>query len=211
LNSGNRDPKDLVTDGSHIWVVNSTTTDRVFKYTVTGSLVGNWTIDSANSSPTGITLDPSGASQSLWIVDNGTDRVYEYTNARGRNSGSQSAANSFALGAGNSNPQGIADPPVASVNQQAVSAPMVIGAWSTQSEQRPVNTNSRYAAVDRAMASGLLDYSSFPAGQASAGRGSTAPTAAEQRVWSEYTSDLEQDEWDDALSQAIDELVVSVG
>jgi len=117
LNSGNRSPKDLVTDGSNIWVVQSNTTDRVFKYSMTGSLVGNWVIDTANASPTGITLDPSGATQSLWIVDNGSDRVYEYTNARSRNSGSQSAAASFALSAGNTNPQGIADPPVADSSQ----------------------------------------------------------------------------------------------
>jgi hypothetical protein len=50
-------------------------------------------------------------------VDNGSDRVYEYTNARNRNSGSQLAAASFALSAGNTNPQGIADPPVADSSQ----------------------------------------------------------------------------------------------
>jgi hypothetical protein len=111
LNSGNTSPKDLVTDGASLWVVNDSTTDRVFKYSMTGALVGSWTIDSANKSPTGLTIDPSGASQSIWIVDNGTDRVYEYTNSRSRNSGSQSASLSFALAAGNTNPQGIADPP----------------------------------------------------------------------------------------------------
>lgn len=208
LNSGNRDPKDLVTDGSHIWVVNSTTTDRVFKYTVAGSLVGNWVIDTANSSPTGITLDPSGESQSLWIVDNGTDRVYEYTNARIRNSGSQSAANSFALGAGNSNPQGIADPPVAPVKHRSVAAPLLIGSWSMHPEQRPVEGSQRYAAVDRAMSSGLLEYLSVQPIQTPASRVSAAPFAAEQYSWSEYANDFEKDEWDDALSQAIDELVV---
>ena len=66
---------------------------------------------SANKAPTGLTIDPSGVSQSIWIVDNGTDRVYEYTGSRSRNSGSQSAAATFALAAGNTNPQGIADPP----------------------------------------------------------------------------------------------------
>lgn len=128
LNSGNRSPKDLVTDGSNIWVVESNTTDRVFKYSMTGSLVGNWVIDTANASPTGITLDPSGATQSLWIVDNGSDRVYEYTNARTRNSGSQSAAVSFALSAGNLNPQGIADPPVADSSQADASVDAILTA-----------------------------------------------------------------------------------
>jgi hypothetical protein len=113
LNSGNRSPKDIVTDGVHFWVVNDSTTDKVFKYTVAGSLVGSWTINTAGAgSPTGITIDPTDLSD-IWIVDSATDRVYQYTAAASRTSGSQSAATSFALAAGNTNPQGIADPPVA--------------------------------------------------------------------------------------------------
>lgn len=111
LNSGNTSPKDIVTDGVSVWVANDSTTDKVFKYTVAGNLSGSWTIDSANQAPTGLTIDPSGASQSIWIVDNGTDRVYEYTNGRSRSLGSQTASVTFALTAGNTNPQGIADPP----------------------------------------------------------------------------------------------------
>ncbi len=111
LNSSNRSPKGIVTDGNYFWIIDSSTTDKVFKYTVSGSLVGSWTIDSANNSPTGLTIDPTGASQSIWIVDSGTDKVYEYTDALGKSSGSLSAANTFALAAGNTNPQGIADPP----------------------------------------------------------------------------------------------------
>jgi hypothetical protein len=111
LNSGNLSPKDIVTDGTYLWVVEDSTTDKVFKYTLSGSLVGSWTINAGGGSPTGITLDPSGASQSLWIVDSASDRVYEYANARATHSGSLSAAVSFALAAGNTNPQGIADPP----------------------------------------------------------------------------------------------------
>jgi hypothetical protein len=110
LNSGNTSPKDLVTDGVYLWVVNDSTIDKVFKYTLSGSLVGSWTIAGAGSSPTGITLDPSGSGQ-LWVVDIGTKRVYQFDNARGRTSGSQAPSTSFALAAGNTNPQGIADPP----------------------------------------------------------------------------------------------------
>jgi hypothetical protein len=76
-----------------------------------GSLLGSWTIDSANATPTGITIDPANVSD-IWIVDSGTDRVYQYTGAASRTSGSQSAATSFALAAGNTSPQGIADPPM---------------------------------------------------------------------------------------------------
>jgi hypothetical protein len=110
LNSANTSPKDIVTDGTYLWVVNDSSTDKVFKYTLSGSLVGSWTITGAGSNPTGITLDPTGGG-TLWIVDSGTDRVYQFDNARGRTSGSQSPSTYFALAAGNTNPQGIADPP----------------------------------------------------------------------------------------------------
>ena len=74
-------------------------------------MLGSWTISTSGaSSPTGITLDPSNP-QHLWIVDNGTDRVYQYDYAVSRTSGSQAASTNFALAAGNTNPQGIADPP----------------------------------------------------------------------------------------------------
>ena len=36
LNSANTSPKDIVTDGVNLWVVNDSTTDKVFKYTTAG-------------------------------------------------------------------------------------------------------------------------------------------------------------------------------
>jgi hypothetical protein len=110
LNKTNGSPKDVVTDGTSLWVVNDSTMDKVFKYTLSGTLLGSWTIDSANAKPTGITINPASVSD-IWIVDSGTDRVYQYNGAVTRTSGSQAAATSFALAAGNTNPQGIADPP----------------------------------------------------------------------------------------------------
>jgi hypothetical protein len=110
LNSGNRGPKGITTDGTYLWVVNNNTTDKVFKYTLSGALVGSWTISSGGGSPTGITIDPANVSD-IWIVDSNTDRVYQFIAAASRTSGSQSPASSFALAAGNTNPQGIADPP----------------------------------------------------------------------------------------------------
>src|SRR4029078_7064837 len=86
------------------------TTDKVFKYSLAGSLLGSWTIDAANKAPTGITIDPATVSN-IWIVDSGTDKVYQYNAAATRTSGSQAASLTFALAAGNTNPQGIADPP----------------------------------------------------------------------------------------------------
>ncbi len=106
LNSGNLNSTGLVTDGTSLWVTNNTTTDKVFKYSLAGTLAGSWTIDSANSNPVGIAIDPANPT-SLLITDSGTDRVYQYTGAATRVSGSQSASSSFALASGNANPQGI--------------------------------------------------------------------------------------------------------
>ena len=50
--------------------------------------------------PPGITLDPAAPGH-LWIVDSGTDRVYQYDNAVSRTSGTQAASASFALASGN--------------------------------------------------------------------------------------------------------------
>ena len=111
LNSSNSNPKGIVTDGTSIWVINDSTTDKIFKYSLSGTLQGSWTIDAANSSPTGLTIDPTNVSN-IWTVDSGTDKVYQYTAAASRTSGSQTAAATFALAAGNANPQDIADPPV---------------------------------------------------------------------------------------------------
>jgi DNA-binding beta-propeller fold protein YncE len=102
-------PQDIVTDGTSFWIVDGTSL-KVFKYTLRGSLLGSWTIDPANTHPTGITINPNNVSD-IWIVDSGTDKVYQYIGAASRTSGSQTAAATFALAAGNTNPQGIADPP----------------------------------------------------------------------------------------------------
>ncbi len=110
LNNQNGNATDLVTNGTNIWTVNSAATDKVFRYSMTGMLQGSWTIDSRNTSPTGITLDPASPS-TLWIVDNTTDQVFAYAGATSRTSGSQAASVAVNLGLGNSDPQGIADPP----------------------------------------------------------------------------------------------------
>ena len=85
MGAGNTSPQDIVTDGTTVWVVHSGATDKIFVYQASdGAALGNWTIDPANATPTGLTLDPTGASNSLWTVDSGTDRVYEYAGARSR-------------------------------------------------------------------------------------------------------------------------------
>jgi hypothetical protein len=120
LNNGNKNPKDIVTDGAHLWVVNDSNSDKVFKYSLGGTLVGSWTISTPGAtSPTGITLDPSNPNH-LWIVDAGTKRVYQYDGGMALTSGALSASTSFPLAAGNINPQGIADPLVAAADRVSI-------------------------------------------------------------------------------------------
>ena len=113
LNSENGNPKDIVASSTHLWIVDDGSTDKVFKYTLAGACVGSWTITGGGGSPTGITLDPANVNH-LWVADKSTDRVYQFNAAASRTSGSQSAASSFALGSGNTSPEGIADPPPSS-------------------------------------------------------------------------------------------------
>ena len=140
LNSSNSNAKGIVTDGTSIWVINDSTTDKVFKYSLTGTLLGSWTIDAANSSPTGLTIDPTNVSN-IWTVDSGTKKIYQYTAAASRTSGSQPAAATFALAVGNTNPQDIADPPVAgSQLPTEISAASGSAAVSSAFVARSVNT-----------------------------------------------------------------------
>jgi hypothetical protein len=145
LNSSNGTPRDIVTDGASLWVVNDASTNKVFKYSVAGSLLGSWTIDAANATPTGITIDPANVSD-IWIVDSGTDRVYQYTGAATRTSGSQSAAASFQLSPGNTNPQGIADPPPQGVNRHESFS---VQSDATSADMRPTIAFSTIAAETR--------------------------------------------------------------
>jgi hypothetical protein len=71
--SGNGSPQDIVTDGASFWVVDGTA-HTVFKYTLSGSPLGSWAIDPANTQPTGITINPSNVSD-IWIVDERAGRV----------------------------------------------------------------------------------------------------------------------------------------
>jgi len=120
LNQVNTRPKGLVTDGTSMWVVDDSTTDKVFKYSVSGTFLSSWTISSANASPTGITINPGNVSD-IWIVDSSTCRVYQYSGAVGNANGSQQNANvTFGLAPGNTCPQGIADPPPQEMSSEIV-------------------------------------------------------------------------------------------
>jgi WD40 repeat protein len=125
----NTNPQDLVTDGTSFWVVDGTAL-KVFKYTLSGTLLGSWAIDPANTHPTGITINPNNVSD-IWIVDSGTLKVYEYAGAATRTSGSQSAAATFALNPSDTNPQGIADPPPADTLLPTAAAPLAVSEPAT--------------------------------------------------------------------------------
>jgi hypothetical protein len=122
--NGDPNPQDIVADGTTFWVVDGTAL-KVFKYTLSGSLLGSWGIDPADAHPTGIAVNLSNATD-VWIADNGTDKVYQYVGAAGRTSGSQAAAATFALNPYDTNPQGIADPPTYLVQTPAAAPPPLI-------------------------------------------------------------------------------------
>lgn len=108
LAKANGSAKDLVTDGSHVWVVNSTATvDRIFRYSMSGKLEGNWKLAAANSTPTGIALAPD-ESGAIYVVDSTTDRVYRYGNGMSRLAGALPITGQFALNSLDGNSQGIA-------------------------------------------------------------------------------------------------------
>jgi len=111
--------KGIVTDGTNLWAVTEGTSDYVYRFKIVRDWSGNpsglnqsgaWQLPTANAKPTGITLDPSGQSDSLWIVDEATDTVYEYGDARSQTWGLGTVTAQFKLAAGNTAAQGIADP-----------------------------------------------------------------------------------------------------
>ena len=139
LDRANREPMDIVTNGSHIWVVNDTSTvDRVFRYTVDGSLDGSWQIDTRNTKPTGLTVDPNNVND-IWIVDSNSDSVFKYGNAATRTSDQQSSIHVFALDPTNKNPQGIAIRPNLLTSELSYS-PFLIGSLLNLRTPGPTGT-----------------------------------------------------------------------
>ena len=110
---------------------------------MSGTNLGYWNIDSTNVSPTGITIDPTGASQSIWIVDVSKDRVYEYADARSWVSGNRKGT-FFALVPGNTSPQDIADP---DGSLRMMAADLTLGVDETAAGGSGTNTGSLASAV----------------------------------------------------------------
>jgi streptogramin lyase len=105
----NISPTGLVQAGSTFWVTDDST-DEVFVYDAIDGPLSRWSLDAANADASGLTRNPAGG-EDLWVVDRVDKLVYRYIGAMGWHSGSQPAADTFALAAGNSMPEGIADPP----------------------------------------------------------------------------------------------------
>lgn len=158
LNRNNQTPKDLVTDGSTIWVVNDgSSSDSVFVYSKAGAMLGSWTVDARNTQSTGITLDPSSAGN-LLIVDSKTDLVYQYDSSASLRSGKAAASRTMALDANNGNAQAIAATPSASspstLSRTSGSSSTSLSTPSSVSP-RDVNEDGRTSAVDALL---VIDY-----------------------------------------------------
>ncbi len=140
LDLGNSAPEGIAADGTTLWVIDGDKPDRVFVYETSGASRGSWSIDPANTSPTGIAIDPTGTSQNIWIVDISKGRVYEYADARSRSSGSQSAKASFALISANPSPQDIA--------VRGLIPVVAADAWQNRSNPADVDGNGRVSPLD---------------------------------------------------------------
>src|SRR5262249_38736634 len=92
--------------GDKTWVVDAN--KNVYVYDNHGVLLGSWAAAglSRNAALTGIATNGTD----IWLVDSSADKVYKFTGAASRVSGSQNAASSFSLASGknaDSNPQDI--------------------------------------------------------------------------------------------------------
>ena len=94
LTTGDTAPRGVATTaaGTTEWVVDAN--KNVYVYSTGGVLLGSWSAGGLSSSAqlTGITTDGTN----IWLVDSYADKVYKYTGAASRLSGSQNAASSFA-------------------------------------------------------------------------------------------------------------------
>ena len=170
----------------------------VFKYTVSGILQGYWTI--STTSPTGITLDPTNSASPLWIVDNANDSVYQFARPSSTStSGALSGSVFFTLAPGNTNPQGIADPPSPSSgliagpasivsNSAFMQAPVVsLGVPSTERAAQ----SQRVLAVTESVDEFMSQLASLlPAAPISVSKAQSAPLHSRTRFADDRSIDL---------------------
>jgi hypothetical protein len=96
------------TQGTPLWVVDDNHHVLVYD-TADGSLLGSWIAkgkakEKGLDEPEGIATDGND----IWIVDDGTNRVYRYVDGASRRAGHQSADSWFSLASDNRHPTGLA-------------------------------------------------------------------------------------------------------
>ncbi len=104
-NSGNTAPRGAASTiaGEKVWVVDANR--KVYVYNTGGGLLGSWTAGTLASNATVEGIATNGTD--IWIVDAKSDKVFKYTGAATRTSGTQNAASSFSLNSSNTSPKDI--------------------------------------------------------------------------------------------------------
>lgn len=142
LDRENRNPTDLITDNLHFWVVNDTSkVDKVFLYSLDGTLEGSWAIDPANSNPTGLALNPTDPNQ-FWILDGRSQKLYDYQGGAFRTSGSQNATSSFKLSAANRDAEGVVI--ASSASTASVTSAALDTVFQEFGKVQPTTSRTRY-------------------------------------------------------------------
>ena len=105
LNSANTAPRGAASTvaGEKVWVVDANR--KVYVYNTGGGLVGSWTAGTLASNATVEGIATNGTD--VWIVDAKSDKVYKYSGAATRTSGTQYASSSFSLNSSNTSPKDI--------------------------------------------------------------------------------------------------------
>jgi hypothetical protein len=105
LANGDTAPRGVAANaaGTTVWAADAN--KNVYVYSPSGTLLGSWSAGGLGSSAklTGIATNGTD----IWLVDSNADKVYKYSGAATRLSGSQSAASSFKLSKSDGNPQDI--------------------------------------------------------------------------------------------------------
>ena len=96
--NGDSDPTGLVERNNTLWVSDASSgTGKVFVYSTSGQLEGEWGLATADGDPVGITVNPTSGND-IWTVDAGTHTVYDYSSGTTLTSGNHSASSTFRPG-----------------------------------------------------------------------------------------------------------------
>ena len=113
LAAANTNPRDVTTTvaGDKVWVINDATAAVVYIYNDVGTSLGSWTARTAGGGNLGTPEGIATNGTDVWIVDDGNNTVYRYTNRASTTTGLINANSSFVLrnttGNVNTSPRGI--------------------------------------------------------------------------------------------------------